>query len=125
MGNDKKIVLEEKKAELAGMQQLIKEHNFPVIVLIEGWGAAGKGTLLGRLIRDMDPRFYRVIPGKTPTDEDRRMPFIWRYFKDIPENGKFLFMDSGWMEEIVAARVSGEIDKDTFDRRVESIKIFV
>ncbi len=124
MGNDKKIVLEEKKAELAGMQQLIKEHNFPVIVLIEGWGAAGKGTLLGRLIRDMDPRFYRVIPGKTPTDEDRRMPFIWRYFKDIPENGKFLFMDSGWMEEIVAARVSGEIDKDTFDRRVESIKIF-
>ena len=52
------------------------------------------------------------------------MPFIWRYFKDIPENGKFLFMDSGWMEEIVAARVSGEIDKDTFDRRVESIKIF-
>ena len=121
---DKKAKIDEKKAELAGMQQLIKEKNVPVIVLVEGWGAAGKGTLLGRLIRDMDPRFYKVIPGKKPTEEELRMPFLWRYFKDIPENGKFIFMDSAWVDEIVSDRVSGQLSKTDFARRIESIKIF-
>ncbi len=121
---DKKAKIDEKKAELAGMQQLIKEKNVPVIVLVEGWGAAGKGTLLGRLIRDMDPRFYKVIPGKKTTEEELRMPFLWRYFKDIPENGKFIFMDSAWVDEIVSDRVSGQLSKTDFAKRIESIKIF-
>ena len=30
--------------ELGRLQMQIKEHKLPVLVLIEGWGAAGKGS---------------------------------------------------------------------------------
>ena len=34
-----------------------------------------------------------------PTAEELRYPFLYRYFKQIPEAGKFTFLDSGWMEQ--------------------------
>ena len=48
----------EEKLEM--YQLLMKEHRLPVLVLVEGWGAAGKGSVISRVIRDMDPRFFRV-----------------------------------------------------------------
>ena len=36
--------------ELLRLQMQIKEHKLPVLVLIEGWGAAGKGSTIGGII---------------------------------------------------------------------------
>ena len=36
-----------------GQQMKIKEHGF-VLVLFEGWGTAGKGSVLGKVIRNID-----------------------------------------------------------------------
>lgn len=39
----------------------MKEKKLPVIVLFEGWGAAGKGSVLGKVIKNIDPRFLRLL----------------------------------------------------------------
>ena len=36
--------LDAAQEELLRLQMQIKEHKLPVLVLIEGWGAAGKGS---------------------------------------------------------------------------------
>ena len=41
--------------ELGRLQMQIKEHKLPVLVLIEGWGAAGKGSTIGGIIKIIDP----------------------------------------------------------------------
>lgn len=38
--------------ELLRLQMQIKEHKLPVLVLIEGWGAAGKGSTIGGIIKN-------------------------------------------------------------------------
>ena len=43
---------------LAGYQMKIKEAKLPVMVIIEGWGTAGKGGTIRRVIRNIDPRFF-------------------------------------------------------------------
>lgn len=49
--------------ELGRLQMQIKEHKLPVLVLIEGWGAAGKGSTIGGIIKNIDPRFFsRWLP---------------------------------------------------------------
>ena len=53
---------------LSSQQLPVREKKLPVIVLIEGWSAAGKGSLISKLIRDLDPRFYNVISFDRPTD---------------------------------------------------------
>ena len=69
----------------------MKEKKLPVIVLLEGWGAAGKGSVLGKLIKNIDPRFFKVAVMDEPTEEEKRKPFLYRHFVKIPEAGKFVY----------------------------------
>ena len=39
--------LDAARARLYELQMQIKEHKIPVLVLFEGWGAAGKGGVIG------------------------------------------------------------------------------
>lgn len=54
-----KAELKQRRADLAGLQQRLKQAGLPVIVLVEGWGAAGKGSVIRSLIRELDPGFSR------------------------------------------------------------------
>ena len=47
---DSKQQAKELKAALAALQQQVKQNKLPVIILFEGWGAAGKGSLISSLI---------------------------------------------------------------------------
>ena len=87
-----KSFVKEKRQELKSQQQCIKAVSLPVLVQIEGWGAAGKGTLIGNLIKELDPRFFTVINMDTPGGQKQRRPFLWRYMEQIPEAGKFVFL---------------------------------
>ena len=40
-----KTKLQEARAELSGYQMKLKEAKLPVMVIFEGWGAAGKGSV--------------------------------------------------------------------------------
>ena len=42
--------LEEARKRLGALQMQIKEHGLPVLVLMEGWGTAGKGSTIGKII---------------------------------------------------------------------------
>ncbi len=116
--------LKERQLELAGLQQKLKENKLPVIVLVEGWGAAGKGGLLHSLIRELDPRFFDVVTMEQPTPAERRWPFLKRYFEKIPAAGKILFLDSGWLDQVAEERLRGELSNAEFERRLESIRQF-
>ena len=105
-----RALVKEKREILVRQQQIIKEHKLPVYVLIEGWGAAGKGTLIGNLIKELDPRFFHVIHMGMPNEEERRKPFMWRYMETIPEAGKFVFLNSGWLDETAEDVINERID---------------
>ena len=104
---------------------LLKDKKLPVLVLIEGWGAAGKGSAIGQIIKNIDPRFFKVFSmPSTPTEEERRKPFLYRFFEKIPEAGKFTFLDSGWMDQIMHERLDGRLDDKEYAQRVDSVKRF-
>ena len=106
------------------MQQPIKGAGLPVIVLIEGWGASGKGSMIRSLIRELDPRGFLVRSVTMPTQEERRWPFLKRHFEAIPEQGKILLLDSGWMDETVRERLRGDLSDGEYQRRLESVNLF-
>ena len=83
-----KIRLQTARSQLYDFQMKIKEHKIPVIVLFEGWGSSGKGSTIGKVIKNIDPRFFKVATMSAPTAEELRYPFLYRYFKQIPEAGK-------------------------------------
>jgi len=105
-------------------QMMIKERSLPVLVLFEGWGTAGKGSVLGKVIRNIDPRFFKVAAMDVPTQEEQRKPFLYRYFVKIPEAGKFMFLDSGWMDEVTGACLDGTLNEKDYKKKIESVRRF-
>jgi len=101
----KKLSKEEYKAmedefsrRIALAQRRCKELNIPVIILFEGWGASGKGTLIGKLIRPLDPRGFTVFTVQDPTEEEALRPFMWRFWKQTPAFGRIHIFDQSWYE---------------------------
>ncbi len=116
--------LEAARQKLREQQMLIKERKLPVLVLFEGWGTAGKGSILGKLILNIDPRFFKVATMDIPTEEEQRKPFLYRYFVKIPEAGKFCFLDSGWMDEVTRGRLHGTLKDKEYKKQIDSVKRF-
>ena len=116
--------LDKARGKLYELQMKIKEHKVPVLVLCEGWSSAGKGSMIGKVIRNIDPRFFKVATMSAPTEDERRRPFLYRYMRQIPEQGKFTFLDSGWMEETTKAVLEDGLSGEDYEKRIDSIKRF-
>lgn len=58
-----------------------------------------------------------------PQRRNARWPFLKRYVQSIPEAGKVLFLDSGWMDETVRERLQGGLSEREYARRLESVRM--
>ncbi|MDR1560130.1 MAG: polyphosphate:AMP phosphotransferase [Clostridiales bacterium] len=86
---------------MAGIQQPIKDFGIPVMIVFEGWSAAGKGTLISRILYPLDPRQFNVhTMGKTPEEWVMR-PFLWPYWTRIPAKGRISIFDKSWHRVIL------------------------
>ncbi len=121
---ERKNEIKSLRGALVARQQDIREAKLPVIVLLEGWDSAGKGYLINELISEMDPRFFSVATFARVSESEERYPFLKKFFDVLPENGKFLFMDTGWMEDCVGKYLRREITPEEYERRIESCNIF-
>ena len=113
--------LKREQDRLFASQMKIKDAKLPVMVIFEGWGAAGKGSVIGKVIKNIDPRFFRVRTFPQPTAEEKRYPFLRRYLLEIPEAGKFAFFDGYWMNEITGPRLDGKLSDQDYRKRVRSV----
>lgn len=112
------------RERLLNQQQLVRDRKLPIIVLVEGWAAAGKGGLINELISEIDPRFYNVTSPMVLPEKEERYPFLYQYAKAIPENGKIMFYDSGWMEGAVRKFLRRDITKKQYKDRIRAVNEF-
>lgn len=116
-----KARLQRARDRLEELQLQVKAAGLPVLILVEGWGASGKGSAVGRLIQHMDPRFFTVKSMSTPSQEEKRYPFLQRYMAAIPQTGQFAVLDSGWMDELVRQRLHNDLSRAEYERKMRSV----
>ncbi|MCB0293199.1 MAG: phosphate--AMP phosphotransferase, partial [Calditrichaeota bacterium] len=71
-----KTVMEELSRRLAALQREAIQLKIPIVVVFEGWDAAGKGTLINQLILTLDPRHFSVFSTLQPGEEEIHRPFL-------------------------------------------------
>ena len=116
--------LREMQEELINLANEAKAKKLPVIITIDGWSAAGKGSQIAKLIKYLDPRFYDVEAIRSPNDQERRKPWMHRFWMRLPKAGDMLILDGSWYRDTVNALMFGEIDKDEYKRRIKDINTF-
>jgi polyphosphate kinase 2 (PPK2 family) len=95
-----------------------------LVVLFEGFDAAGKGGAIRRLTASIDPRHVRVVPIGPPTPDELRHVFLWRFQPTIPGTGGMTVYDRSWYGRLLVERVEGLIDKATAKRSGDEIVQF-
>ncbi len=110
--------------KLGELQREALSSKVPIIIIFEGWGAAGKGTLINKLMMAFDPRGYNVYPIKDPTEEEQMRPFLWRFWIKTPEKGRIAIFDRSWYRRLSVERVDGQTCKKDWKRAYHEINSF-
>lgn len=95
-----------------------------IVFAFEGWDAAGKGGAIRRLTSAIDPRDYRVIPVAKPTAEEKHAHYLWRFWHDIPRNGRMAIFDRSWYGRVLVERLEGFCRADEWHRAFGEINAF-
>lgn len=99
-------------------------HRRPLIIVFEGWDAAGKGGAIKRLVGGLDPRGYEVIPISAPNEEERNKHYLWRFWSSLPKNGHIAIFDRSWYGRVMVERIEGFCSKQQWKRAYEEINYF-
>lgn len=106
------------------LQRRMLELKLPVIIVFEGWDAAGKGTLINELINPLDPRGFTVYSTQSPNEEERFRPFLWRFWIKTPAKGRLGIFDRSWYRAVLNDRVDQNRTGRELQQAFEDIRSF-
>ena len=116
--------LSRQSAKLARLVRKLHEAGRSTILAFEGPDAAGKGGVIRRLTAAMDPRLYRVISVAAPTDEEAAHPYLWRFWRHLPRQGRVTIYDRSWYGRVLVERLEGFAGRDEWSRAFAEINEF-
>ncbi len=96
----------------------------PVVILFEGWDAAGKGGAIKRLTEKMDPRGYAVYPISAPEGEDKTHHYLYRFWRRLPGRGQIAIFDRSWYGRVLVERVEKLCGEAAWKRAFREINSF-
>jgi polyphosphate:AMP phosphotransferase len=111
------------------LQRECKELNIPIMIVFEGFEAAGKGTMINRMIRPLDPRGFKVYTMEKETEEDWMHPYLWRYSIKTPAKGRIHIFDRSWYQGFMNKKLTAEeirqFEKQFTDDGMLLVKFFL
>ncbi len=105
-----------------GYQAYVQQR--PVVMVFEGWDAAGKGGAIKRVTERLDPRGYMVHPIAAPKGDDAEHHYLWRFWRRLPEAGQIAIFDRSWYGRVMVERIEGFCTEAEWQRAYREINAF-
>ena len=102
--------------KLYALQKASWDAEIPVIILFEGWDAAGKGTSIQNLTSKLDPRGFKLYPVRAARTYESKRPWLWRFWLKIPGKGEWAIFDRSWYGRTLVERMEGLIPERSWRR---------
>ncbi|HFK1425320.1 MULTISPECIES: polyphosphate kinase 2 family protein [Bacillus cereus group] len=116
--------LEKYQRRLLALQQIVKEEKIAVMLVMEGWDAAGKGGAIKRVTEHLDPRGFQVNPIGAPAPHEKRYHYLQRFWRKLPQYGQITIFDRSWYGRVLVERVEGFATKEEWTRAYDEINDF-
>lgn len=119
------------KKEISELQKMIVKSaealfaaKIPLIIVFEGWDAAGKSGCIRRITKTLDTKKYRIVPVSAPTPEELNYNYLWRFWQTVPEKGHITIYDRSWYGRVLVERVEGLCTEPEWTRAYREINAF-
>ncbi len=112
------------QARLAALTLKPKFARRSVVLVFEGFDAAGKGGGIRRVTQAVDARIYKVVPIQAPTDEESARPYLWRFWRHLPRRGRITIFDRSWYGRVMVERIEGFCSESDWMRAYSEINDF-
>jgi polyphosphate:AMP phosphotransferase len=119
-----KLSFDELELELGALQRRCRELGIPVLVVMEGLSAAGKGTMINSITLPLDPRWFKVTCIAAPNDDERMRPFLWRFWTRIPAAGRLAIFDRSWYRALLDYQVQDEMEGGSVEKVLGDVRAF-
>jgi polyphosphate:AMP phosphotransferase len=119
-----KVQRDELRTQLLEVQRQAQESNIPVIVIVSGVEAAGKGAVVNHLNEWLDTRGVQTFAFWELSDEERERPRYWRFWRTIPPRGEISILFGGWYLAPIEHRFQGLCDDAALDAELSRIVDF-
>lgn len=100
------------------------QKRIPLMIMYEGWDAAGKGGNIKRVAQALDARAYTIFPSPVPTRPELLHPHLWRYWTRLPKAGHVGIYDRSWYGRVLVERVEGFASDAEWARAYDEINEF-
>src|SRR6266700_3306722 len=111
-------------ALLNAQYDLSQSGRGPVLLIISGVEAGGRGETANKLTEWMDPRHIRVVAFAESSPEESAHPEAWRYWHALPPRGKLgIFLNAWYHESVDHLRGNRQLSGDEgLHARLEAIR---
>lgn len=116
--------LKYEQKRLAALEQEMYLARVPLMVMYEGWDAAGKGGAIKRVAQALDARAYTIFTSPAPTKPELAHPHLWRYWTRLPKAGHVGIYDRSWYGRVLVERVEGFASATEWSRAYDEINEF-
>ena len=116
--------VEELGEELGYLQRKCRELGIPVLIVVEGWSAAGKGFLINRMIQPLDPRGFKVTCIASPNRDEQLRPFLWRFWRRTPSAERMAIFDRSWYRNLLDEVVDRNLSDPDLEKAYADIRSF-
>ncbi len=110
--------------KLKTFQYELLKRKRSMIIIFEGWDAAGKGGNIRRLVEELNPRIYRVVPIGAPNDIEITHHYLWRFCEKTPKFGHITIFDRSWYGRVLVERVERFCSEGEWKRAYREINEF-
>ncbi|WP_454692274.1 polyphosphate:AMP phosphotransferase [Achromobacter aloeverae] len=76
-----------------------------LVLAFEGQDAAGKGGAIRRVTQALDARRYEITPVSAPSPHELLRPYLWRFWRRVPRQGRVAIFDRSWYGRVLVERV--------------------
>lgn len=109
---------------LYDLQKTAWDSNTPVVIVFEGWGAAGRNEMIQKLTRPLDPRGYKIHAIRPSRTYEKKLPWLWRYWMKLPGYGELAIFDKSWYTRVLDERVQKIVRREAWEKAYGDIVDF-
>lgn len=106
------------------IQQAVFHRQERVVIIFEGFDAAGKGGTIRAVSEMLDPRSLKVVPIAAPKKTEQSKHWLYRFWRKLPAAGHITIFDRSWYGRVLVEKVEELTSEERIQDAYQEIKEF-